>query len=65
MATRLTTEIPGTSMFFFGTADEEGRHLVRRRKEVKWYNNPANYSTLSYDIGQQPSNRYGLTGGYH
>ena len=60
-----TRTIPGTSVFFFGTADRpRERGLVERRKEVGWYKGKhgMSYDNVSFDIGVSPTARYGLTG---
>ena len=61
---RLTSVIPGSSVFFFGAADAQEQGLVARRKAVGWFKTPANYSSLNHDVGAVPSARYGLTGNY-
>ena len=59
----IVEKIPLTSVFFFGNADAaERRGLVSRRKEMKWYQGRKGYSSMSGDIGGQPTERYGLTG---
>ncbi|XP_071521279.1 uncharacterized protein [Panulirus ornatus] len=62
VAERLSTSVPGTSFFMFGTGDSEGRGLVQRRKEVGWFRRPVQYPLLRHDLGHTPSSRYGLTG---
>ncbi|KAK4291954.1 hypothetical protein Pmani_035251 [Petrolisthes manimaculis] len=59
---RLTSSIPGTSVFLFGKADAEGRGLVQRRKEVGWFKRPVVYHHLSHDLGSTPTPTHGLTG---
>ncbi|XP_068235890.1 uncharacterized protein [Palaemon carinicauda] len=62
LAGRLTTTVPGTSVFLFGAGDPENRGLVQRRKEVGWFRKPVRYDGLVHDLGAPPSSRYGLTG---
>ena len=64
IASEIVREVHGTSMFFFGKADQQNRGLVERRKEVGWYKGKGgmSYEGLQFDIGQPPSSQYGLTG---
>ena len=64
IAEKIASKVPGTSMFLFGHADvPKKRGLVRRRKEVKWYQGVQGSATYDmYDVGCPPSKRYGLTG---
>lgn len=48
-AHRLTEDVPGTSVFLFGHADDERRPLVTRRKELRWF---ANDSKIKPDMGE-------------
>lgn len=60
-----TMTIPGTSVFFFGTADHpRERGLVERRKKVGWYKGKHGmcYDNVCFDMGVSPTARYGLTG---
>ena len=62
---QIVHEIPGSSVFFFGTADyPQTRGLVERRKEVGWYKgmHGMSYDGVKFDIGEVPTARYGLTG---
>ena len=62
---QIVQEVLGTSVFFFGTADDPNmRSLVERRKEVKWYRGGRgiSYDGVKYDIGKPPTLQYGLTG---
>ena len=62
---QITEEIPGTSVFFFGTADHpKQRGLVERRKEVGWYEGRygVSYNGINFDMGAMPTSRYGCTG---
>ncbi|XP_076031022.1 uncharacterized protein LOC143019213 [Oratosquilla oratoria] len=59
----LTSTVPGTSMFLFGSADQpQGRGLVQRRKEVNWFKRNYDPKYRVYDLGPKPTMRYGLTG---
>ena len=65
IATRLTSNIPGTSAFLFGAADRPLlRGLVERRKAVKWFRGQrqSKYDGIKADVGPDPIPRYGLTG---
>lgn len=59
----IVENIPSTSVFFFGAADlPEMRGLVVRRKQMKWYDGSAGHVAKTWDIGNQPTKKYGLTG---
>ncbi|XP_041474289.1 glutamate formimidoyltransferase-like [Lytechinus variegatus] len=65
IAEDLSTEIPGSSFFLFGSADwPEQRGLVPRRKAIGWFKGKhgIDWSKFSHDLGAPPSSRYGLTG---
>lgn len=62
---RIVETIKGTSVFFFGHADNpKCCGLVARRKEVNWYAGKGGmiFDSIGYDIGAPPSARYGCTG---
>lgn len=62
---RLVSNIKGTSVFLFGHADQPlVRGLVERRKAVNWYHgrHGMDFSTVGWDLGTAPSQRYGCTG---
>ena len=62
---QIVSEVLGTSVFYFGTADHPStRGLVQRRKEVGWYKgrHGMSYDGVQYDKGEPPTSRYGLTG---
>ncbi len=62
---QIVSEVLGTSVFYFGTADfPNARGLVERRKEVGWYRgrHGMSYDGVKFDIGEPPAPRYGLTG---
>jgi glutamate formiminotransferase len=62
---QIVSEVPGSSVFFFGTADcPRTRGLVERRKEVGWYKGGCamSYDGVKFDLGHPPMERYGLTG---
>ncbi|KAL4618059.1 formimidoyltransferase-cyclodeaminase-like isoform X1 [Arapaima gigas] len=63
LATRLTELIPGTSAFYFGSADVPlHRGLAQRRKEMDWFRKTTDVSCIQPDVGGKPDSRYGLTG---
>ena len=63
---KIAKEVPGTSMFFFGSADTPNkRGLVARRKEVNWFRLKQNQfcdEAKFWDIGDQYTPKYGITG---
>ena len=62
---QIVSEVLGTSVFYFGTADYPNtRGLVERRKEVSWYKgrHGMSYDGVKFDIGEPPTSRHGLTG---
>ena len=64
VSSTLSTADPGTSFFLAGHAHETHQGLVQRRKAVRWYEGKygSSYHGLPYDVGQHPTQRYGLTG---
>lgn len=65
IARELAENVEGSSFFLFGTSDvPEGRGLVRRRKDVRWFKgcHGSGYHGNSADVGAQPGPRRGLTG---
>ncbi|XP_064630726.1 glutamate formimidoyltransferase-like isoform X2 [Lineus longissimus] len=65
LASKLARDVPGSAFFLFGHADvPECRGLVRRRKDVKWFDGKydMDYSRLKQDVGPIPGPRYGMTG---
>ena len=63
---KIAKEIPGTSMFFFGSADTPNRRgLVERRKAVHWFGLKQKQfcdEAKFWDIGDQYTPKYGITG---
>lgn len=65
IAGRVTSAVPGASVFFFGQADRPAcRSLVQRRKQVRWYDgcHGSSYDGIAQDVGAKPTAQYGLTG---
>ena len=64
VSSTLSRSVPGTSFFHAGHAHEAKQGLVARRKEVQWFagRHGSSYTGLPYDVGEEPTPRYGLTG---
>uniref|UniRef100_G3WLF6 Formiminotransferase cyclodeaminase N-terminal like n=1 Tax=Sarcophilus harrisii TaxID=9305 RepID=G3WLF6_SARHA len=61
LAEKLTTHVPGCSVFLFGEADHpKKRSLVQRRKQLGWFSR-RDFGSLKPDIGIMPEKRCGLT----
>ncbi|XP_066929316.1 uncharacterized protein [Clytia hemisphaerica] len=61
IADLITTNIPGSSLFYFGKADHKERDLVQRRKEMSWFTKDSEISRqIIPDVGTY-SPKYGIS----
>ncbi|XP_071813912.1 uncharacterized protein [Apostichopus japonicus] len=63
IACQLVDKIDGFSCFLFGSADEEKKSLVDRRKEIGWFrgHSSVDYESGTSDLGSK-CKRFGITG---